>query len=671
MTEREEEELSSRTDFSIVLSSRRKRPSLFLGPARFANHDCDSNAKLMTTGPHGIHIVACKDIAVGEEITVVYGLDYFGEDNCECLCATCESHKRNGWDPRGPVLHDDTSDEDDDSEESTGTGSRQAQIGVKVEAASPRRNLLPKVSKKRKLGDLSESGEPSLNADGTVKRARGRPRKHPRLAPTESALPLQKTTINVRQKSRGEDSLYDFPGPEDSILATTRCPKPGSYPPVVDTLLKRVINMLDRYSDRSDGNRNKQQPGSVAEPISLAEDENTDTENIEPAPNSKGRLKPLSERYAQSGHGSQTPPKRDSLASSPVDARDSSRSPRESTMKSHLDVTKPNKLPSIKKERSSSNLRVVTNAGDTQVSQVNHSLQIDSHDGLHQSRRGRGRPRKHPKCDEVNSSAASPAGTDDSSANAPCDSSTTSVEFTPGAIAEGICQLLTSSDDPDADAQLDPSTKPSDSTVGKSSASPSVDNVIEGKKAPGKGSSREDHSAQSAGAVQSIEEEKDAKLDDAGVEEKEPRRGPARTPKDYTLCRALLTSVYHRWVECRNCDEYFVQDNAYQTRIACPRCERHSKLYGYHWPKTDKEGKHDTQKRILDHRLIHRFVDPEEERAEKKGRKSLNDIVRERAESERQQSEEQNGSDSGIGRHFRSSPRRSQSRRQSAMRAAK
>ena len=101
MTEKEEKELSSRTDFSIVLSSRRKRPSLFLGPARFANHDCDANARLNTTGPHGIHIVACKDIAVGDEITVIYGEDYFGVDNCECLCGTCESLTRNGWDPRG------------------------------------------------------------------------------------------------------------------------------------------------------------------------------------------------------------------------------------------------------------------------------------------------------------------------------------------------------------------------------------------------------------------------------------------------------------------------------------------------------------------------------------------------------------------------------------------
>ncbi len=61
-----------------------------MGPARFANHDCDANARLMTTGQAGIEIIARRDIDVGDEITVTYGESYFGENNCECLCKTCE-----------------------------------------------------------------------------------------------------------------------------------------------------------------------------------------------------------------------------------------------------------------------------------------------------------------------------------------------------------------------------------------------------------------------------------------------------------------------------------------------------------------------------------------------------------------------------------------------------
>jgi histone-lysine N-methyltransferase SUV420H len=74
MTEEEEKHIqSSRRDFSIVVSSRNKTSSLFLGPARFANHDCGANARLMTTGRDGMDIITLMDIEIGEEITVSYG----------------------------------------------------------------------------------------------------------------------------------------------------------------------------------------------------------------------------------------------------------------------------------------------------------------------------------------------------------------------------------------------------------------------------------------------------------------------------------------------------------------------------------------------------------------------------------------------------------------------
>ncbi|CAP67760.1 uncharacterized protein PODANS_1_16460, partial [Podospora anserina S mat+] len=57
----------------------------------------------------------------------------------------------------------------------------------------------------------------------------------------------------------------------------------------------------------------------------------------------------------------------------------------------------------------------------------------------------------------------------------------------------------------------------------------------------------------------------------------------------------------------------FVQKDAYFTRANCPRCERHSKLYGYVWPKTQPASRNDKEERILDHRLINRFLDLEDE----------------------------------------------------------
>lgn len=86
-----------------------------------------------------------------------------------------------------------------------------------------------------------------------------------------------------------------------------------------------------------------------------------------------------------------------------------------------------------------------------------------------------------------------------------------------------------------------------------------------------------------------------------------------RQPGDYTLTPLLLSEPLMAWIRCINCDTAFVQHNAYYTKSSCPRCERHSKLYGYIWPKTQKAGPRDKEERILDHRTIHRFLNRQDE----------------------------------------------------------
>jgi histone-lysine N-methyltransferase SUV420H len=93
---------------------------------------------------------------------------------------------------------------------------------------------------------------------------------------------------------------------------------------------------------------------------------------------------------------------------------------------------------------------------------------------------------------------------------------------------------------------------------------------------------------------------------------------PVRVPGDYVLTAALLAEPASSWIVCKICEAAFLQKDAYFTRSSCPRCERHSKLYGYMWPKTDKEGKDDTEERVLDHRTVHRFIHPAEERSSRK-----------------------------------------------------
>lgn len=89
-----EEELSLRKsgrNFSVVQSSYRKANSVLLGPVRFVNHDCDPNCRLVTLDPRKIFVEAQRNIKVGDEITLFYSSDYFGDGNRECLCATCKN----------------------------------------------------------------------------------------------------------------------------------------------------------------------------------------------------------------------------------------------------------------------------------------------------------------------------------------------------------------------------------------------------------------------------------------------------------------------------------------------------------------------------------------------------------------------------------------------------
>ncbi|KAJ5882787.1 Histone-lysine N-methyltransferase set9 [Penicillium subrubescens] len=75
-------------DFSIVESGK-KSVSVLLGPARFVNHDCNPNCRLFTVRSGRMVVEALRNIENGEQITVFYCDDYFGDGNLDCLCATC------------------------------------------------------------------------------------------------------------------------------------------------------------------------------------------------------------------------------------------------------------------------------------------------------------------------------------------------------------------------------------------------------------------------------------------------------------------------------------------------------------------------------------------------------------------------------------------------------
>ncbi|TPX72247.1 hypothetical protein SpCBS45565_g00563 [Spizellomyces sp. 'palustris'] len=111
LDEDDEEYLVNR-DFSVMFSTKKDCMCLFLGPARFVNHDCDPNCKfiLLNERANLICFKVLRDIRVGEELTTFYGSNYFGEDNKECLCETCERLQKGGFTPADSlsgVLGDD------------------------------------------------------------------------------------------------------------------------------------------------------------------------------------------------------------------------------------------------------------------------------------------------------------------------------------------------------------------------------------------------------------------------------------------------------------------------------------------------------------------------------------------------------------------------------------
>ena len=680
MTEKEEKELSSRTDFSIVLSSRRKRPSLFLGPARFANHDCDSNARLNTTGPHGIHIVARKDIAIGEEITVTYGEDYFGVDNCECLCSTCENLLRNGWDPLGPRLPDDSSDEEDEDDEGAEMDSEPSKLRKVPKAEAESRS--PSILGKRKRGE--ETLTTKLEGEQrNMKKKRGRPRKYdhsedisngdagsaakPR--PGKSRAKSYRDSIgHARSDARKKcDQSVDSSDDRDG---RGRFAGRSEEPPK-DHLLERIFNLLSSIGDRN--LQEMESENSALEETQLVKPHVVAQERLEDQP--EVTIEEATEGLFEEAGRSSKRRKLSPSTSAPSYARGLSRHSSVESMSSQLSgegmddslLVPKSRLPALKKERSASALREVVNAEDEDVYGISASPAPSE-----TTKRRHGRPSKNHRIDESEQSAESSPlpssnndSNNDSSSAVSLASSATSLEtFAAGTIASSICHMLTTNDGKlaeeeriEAEINLPDSKQGSEGVyVDVMEADEEVEPHVSNERQSRQRTCTSSRKArpESSTPLKSIE-----RAESTESSEGEEKRGPIRIPGDYTLCKALLATPYHRWVECRNCDEYFLQADAYLTRIACPRCERHSKLYGYYWPKTDKEGKFDREERILDHRTIHRFIEPGEERNEPKGRKTLADVVREREVSSRQESEEYEK----VDKRLRNSPRRSESRR--------
>jgi histone-lysine N-methyltransferase SUV420H len=475
MTEQQEKSLElARKDFSLVYSSRKKTRSLFLGPARFANHDCDPNAKLSTKGYDGMQIVAVKHIDEGEEITVSYGSDYFGDDNEECLCHTCEARQQNGWAPMKRVEHSEDEEEEVDTENT---------IPEQDAVVSPDQHT----SRKRQRDESTRES----SVESIPKRVRIEQKVSPSKRCTskllrEATLKKAHSTSSLRHElpvSSVEDAPTDFNGISDFSRAIRTQQRDGLL----------TVQLDETSSSRE---TSPQSPVTAASPKSS---ESTDATSFD-------------EEHAIEGNNPKVKVDPDTIHNRPT-----------------LGVA------TVKEE-------IITTT--------------------------------------VNAPWPSPPAEDD--------------------YMSDLSQLSSSFEfDSENEQIVKRKPRPTLRTT-RSKSRFDVQNRV--------------------GTPVTISD------DDVEYEENK------RKPGDYMTSTSVLSAKYSKWVECQTCEDSFVQQDGYNTRKECPRCERHSKLYGFPWPKTEKEGKHDKEERIRDHRTVHRFVDPDEEKTLKKNKtkKFMKESIRER-----------------------------------------
>ncbi|KAK3933927.1 histone-lysine N-methyltransferase set-9 [Diplogelasinospora grovesii] len=495
LTPEQEAQMAQRkTDFSIVVSSRSKCASLFMGPARFANHDCNANARLVTRGQAGIEIVACRDIELGEEITVTYGDSYFGEDNCECLCQTCENNLANGWKPEDSDVPVKKSIEEDllgavqsyalrrrrRDDSATGTGSRTPSVAPDI-----RPRVLKKYKSQRMLGDRASTVESSAAPERSGPSRNSRKRKR-----ETTTLDTPPTTPPKKQKT----NHYDLPS-------------------------KALGSPVSRGSSVEELSRSPFSPGAGSGNVTDATTPDTDSP--------------------------------DPLMLSPDPS--------------------PIKL-------AISMLKQEEGLGEIDVQQVPAS--------------------PPPSQDSTSSVTCTDEGGSHNSSSVPV------TMVRPAFKADSrmsISHLLSASDEAsDVSVSSPPKVEITDTTPTPPTECQGAAVTVPVAAATAKG----------------VQKGKSAKKQQS----QEPAVHRQRVPGDYTLTPLLLSEPETAWIHCLNCNTAFIQKDAYYTRSSCPRCERHSKLYGYVWPKTERAGPRDKEERVLDHREVNRFLGPEEE-AKVRGRK--------------------------------------------------
>ena len=535
MTPEEENDLDlTRRDFSIVVSSRKKIPSLFLGPARFANHDCNANARLVTRGSDGMEVVAVHDIQEGDEITVTYGDHYFGENNCECLCLSCERAGRGGWPARIQSSFASGSatplNEDATAHYSLRSSRRNASHSAPGSAS-----MTPE------LCELPPPKRRKMNAAAA-------------LSPVETESFGNLSTFNRRKSARVNSSLRNEMEP---ISSTYRAPaRLQSHPKISKPSSQLTIDVPVKEEDEL--------VTSLKAGLAKAKEHN--------------KRKRAFDDISQAG-SSEAPEDGISVPKAIINSIGVQTRPL-------IDVPETPRTPS--------NPLLKTTTGNSQS-----TVSVSERASL---------------------GSSPPAST-------PLTSLSISATPNPPKMKVGIPIV----DNTDSDlSDLSPTADFDESAKC----------IIHKAKPPPIKLSSESRARKTPSSLVPTIEAPSAPEDTDPTSTLLPT---TRTPGDYIRTPLLLGEKYSRWVDCHTCNNTWVQGNGYLTRRECPRCERHSMLYGYRWPKTDKAAKGD-EERVMDHRTVHRFLTAEEERGVRKRGRGL--VAESKKEGHKEEeAEEEDGGD--------------------------
>lgn len=575
----EEREMTARKkDFSIIISSRSKCASLFMGPARFANHDCGANAKLMTTGTAGIEIIATRNIEVGEEITVTYAENYFGEDNCECLCRTCENKCVNGWAlAEGQVAVKKSIEESLTDGYSLRRRRRDDSTGPSSRTPSVTSDIRPRVSKSR-----LRSGKPGRDS---------------------LAVNLPMSDTMWPEKTRPFDSLVTppiTPSKRRKVSAIRAAPPPKELVSSRDSSASESVRSMSLTSGSNED-------GSVTDM--------TEPEKDTPEPNQAQRKPELvKEEYCEESteqilakaapYSSQRLTKTASAAS--VETSASLREASVATSRSIpiSSLCDPPPPPSAPSGRNTPVGRAMAFSTSNVASSARPVMSIAA-----------------AICEDV-----SPRRAAMSDARASAISGRNSLKMMQ------VGRMISTEEPPASSRHIVQDTRVVEALTSIEQDAPSIrsSETAQSLKVEASASTEDPTPIMDSTKVCAVVDETMEVADQLPLKKRKYQRrtfikettppAKTRTPGDYTLTPLLLSEPQTAWVRCMNCEMAFVQQNAYYTKSSCPRCERHSKLYGYIWPKTEKAGPRDKEERILDHRIIHRFLGRDDE-ARIRGRK--------------------------------------------------